>query len=87
MRLSPRAGLSFFVLGSNEGVMNRVILFSAAAAISLLVACASKPGTQNTETAGEQEQSTGREGRTKYYKWEGDPYNSAEEAGAQLEGN
>lgn len=67
--------------------MNRVILFSSAAVISLLVACASKHGTHQNATAEGREQSTGREGRTKYYEWEGDPYNSAEEAGAQLEGN
>lgn len=69
-------------------VMGRVILLLAAAAMSLLVACGSKHRTQqDAKTAEEREQSTGREGRTKYYDWEGSPYNSAEEAGAQLEGD
>ncbi|MFZ1866649.1 MAG: hypothetical protein WAU39_20685 [Polyangiales bacterium] len=65
--------------------MGRMILFFAAAAISLLVACASKHRTQ--QDAEGQEQSTGSEGRTKYYEWEGSPDNSAAKAGAQLEGN
>lgn len=68
--------------------MDRITLVLAAAAISLLGACASKPETQrNVEAAEGKEESAGRETRRRYRDLEGSPNYSADEAEEQLEGD
>jgi hypothetical protein len=67
--------------------MDRVALLLIAAGIFSSGACGSKVETRRKIEATRGEESTGREHRTGYRELEGSPYNSSEEAGAQLVGD
>jgi len=68
--------------------MDRIILVLAAAAISLLGACASKPETQpNVEAAEGKTESAGGETHRRYRDMEGSSSYSSEDAEEQLEGD